>query len=60
MINLAACLTGINPSQCMDYRISRKSLLMACKSLMARILVMDEEIDDQELLLVGQFYFKGL
>ena len=40
-------------SQCTDYHISRKSLLMARKSLMARILVMAEEIDDQELLLVA-------
>ena len=39
-------------SQCTDYRISLKSLLMARKSLMAQILVMAEEIDDQELLLV--------
>ena len=44
-------------SQCTDYRIASKSLLMACKSLMgqilvmAGILVMAEEID-QELLLV--------
>ena len=40
------------PSQCTDYRISRKSLLMVHKSLMAQILVMAEEIDDQELFLV--------
>ena len=39
-------------SQCTDYRILRKSL-MARRSLVARILVMAEEIDDQELLLVA-------
>ena len=50
-------------SQCVDYHISRKSLLMASKSLMPWILVMAEEIDDQELLLVvinKTVLFKGL
>ena len=48
---VAPRLTGVNHSklsQCTDYRISRKSVLMAPKSLMARILVM-AEMDDQEL-----------
>ena len=40
-------------SQCTDYRTSLKSLLMGRKSLMARILMMAEEMDDQELLLVA-------
>ena len=57
MINLAACLTGYSPHAVAIavHGLSHitKITIMAHKSLMGRILVMAEDIDDQEILLVA-------